>query len=361
MLSRLTINSTQTCNLGCKYCYAAGGDYGGPAIHILPEVAISKLQDAARVHSVIKLVQFIGGEPLLNFRAMSAVAHEVDLLVDKGVLKDRPILSAVTNLTVLSGDHLSLFQRHNFYLVVSLDGPENIHDELRPTKQGDGSHRKILDNIELLKDYKVPFDIECTYTYKHVQAGISIIDLLEYFNQMEPEEIDIVPVSTAPNDELGFNQNGNWRTVVDMQIEALNFVLDELQKGNVIPYGLFIETVGQINAPATDHYCPAGVSNLAVASDGDLYQCNMFTNNQAYRASITAKANVITKSDIAECRECWARQWCRSCVGNMEIRSPGDPHPYLQHCETLRGSISTVLHRLPNVLDNLPRVKESLR
>jgi len=356
MLSRLTINSTQTCNLGCKYCYAAGGDYGGQAIHIQPEVAISRLRDAAKTHSVINLVQFIGGEPLLNLRAMKAVANEVDVLVNRQVLKNHPVLGAVTNLTILSDEHISLFQKHNFHLVVSLDGSESIHDQLRPMKKGSGSHRKILDNLEILKKNKIPFDIECTYTYEHVQAGISIIDLLKYFNKMEPKEINVVAVSTPPNDKIGFNEHGNWHTIVNMQIEALNFVLDELEKGNVIPYGLFIETLGNIKSPGTDYYCPAGISNLAIASDGDLYQCNMFTNNYAYRTSITAEANIIKKSDIAECRECWARQWCRSCVGNMEIRSPGNPHPYPLHCETVRGSISTILQRLPNILDNLPQV-----
>ncbi|MGA9214177.1 MAG: SPASM domain-containing protein, partial [Methylocella sp.] len=103
-----------------------------------------------------------------------------------------------------------------------------------------------------------------------------------------------------------------------------------------MPYGMLIAIIAQMTVRATDYICPAGVSNLAVASDGDLYQCNMFTNNSAYRTSITAKVEVLTKADIAECRECWARPWCRSCVGEMEIRSPGDPHPFPEHCETLR-------------------------
>jgi radical SAM protein with 4Fe4S-binding SPASM domain len=150
---------------------------------------------------------------------------------------------------------------------------------------------------------------------------------------------------------LGFNEHGDWRVVVRMQLEALNFAIDEFEKGNIMPYGLLSEIIGQISAPATDYFCPAGVSNLAVASDGDLYQCNMFTNNSAYRTSIAAKTEVMTKADIAECKECWARPWCRSCVGNMEIRSPGDPHPYPQHCETLRGAIAIVAQRLPGMLD----------
>ena len=61
MLSRLTINSTQACNLNCKYCYALGGGYGGSTMHITPDLAVSKLRDVAREHGFIKLIQFIGG------------------------------------------------------------------------------------------------------------------------------------------------------------------------------------------------------------------------------------------------------------------------------------------------------------
>lgn len=352
MLSRLTINSTQTCNLGCTYCYALGGDYGGPELSMPPELAVQKMREAAEAHHEIHLVQFIGGEPLLNLVALEAVANEVDRLVRQGVLSVKPQLSAVTNLTVLSPAHVELFRAHDFHPVVSIDGPKAIHDAVRPTRGGKGSHSKILRNLARLAANGISYDVECTYTHKHYRAGISIIDLLIYFTERtQAEEIDIVVVSTGPGDPLGFNQHDDWRIPVQLQLEAIEFTLDQMETGRLIPYGSFLETVKQIQGSGSDHYCPAGTSNLAVASDGDLYQCNMFTNNPRYRTSIDAASQVITKSDIDECRECWARSWCLACVGNMEIRSPGDPHPYPQHCETLRGAIALILERLPSSLE----------
>ncbi|MCI0466522.1 MAG: radical SAM protein [Beijerinckiaceae bacterium] len=132
MLGRLTINSAQTCNLGCKYCYALGGEYGGSASRIKPKVAVSRLREAAHEHRFIKLVQFIGGEPLLNLPALAAVADEAGVLVQEGILSNRPALGVVTNLTVLSSYHIDLFTKHGFSMLVSIDGPEKIHDELRP-------------------------------------------------------------------------------------------------------------------------------------------------------------------------------------------------------------------------------------
>lgn len=312
---------------------------------------MQRLREAAHEHRTINLVQFIGGEPLLNLSAMQAVAEEMEDLVKHGILDPRPAISAITNLTVLSDEHLQLFEDHKFRLVVSLDGPREINDELRPTKQGKGSYDEITDNLRRLSEKSIAFDIECTYTYRHFTSGLTIIDLLKYFSAFGAGKIDVVVVSIAPGDELGFNENGDWRTAVQLQLDALNFALDEYERGNVVLYGLLLETLGQIKVPGTDNFCPAGVSNLAVASDGELYQCNMFTNNPRYLSSITGKVDVITKSDVPECQVCWARPWCRSCVGNMEIRSPGDPHPYLQHCEKLRGAIAIVAGRLPSVLD----------
>lgn len=347
MLSRLTINATQTCNLGCKYCYALGGEYGGPAIQITPEIAVKRLREAAREHRFIKAIQFIGGEPLLNLPAMTAVAEETGVLVQDRTLLNKPSLCVVTNLTLLSNDHIVLFKKYRFALLVSLDGPEEIHDALRPTRGGQGSHAKVMSNIEVLKRGEIPFDVYCTYTRKHLQSGISIVDLLRYFHSIGASTIEIVAVSTAPRDELGFNQNGDWRAVVDMQIEAMNFAIDEFEKGRAMPYGLLGAIIAAMTARAKDYICPAGVANLAVASDGDFYTCNMSTNDPAYRTSVSAKAEVRTKADIAECRECWARPWCRSCLGEMEIRSPGNPKPFPEHCETPRRGIETIRKRLP--------------
>lgn len=347
MLTRLTINSAQSCNLGCRYCYALGGEFGGPSIRIAPEVAVSRLREAAHAHSVIKLVQFIGGEPLLNLPALTAVSDEVDVLVRAGTLSRRPSLSAVTNLTILSDDHIDLFEKHGFVLLVSIDGPQEIHDELRPTKGGRGSHSDVMSNIEVLREEKIPFDISCVYTYRHLQSGISIVDLLKYFTAIGAGTIEIAPVSTAPKDPLGFNQHGDWRAVVDMQIDAINFCIDEFEKGNIIEYGLLGTLVAQVKVKAADRFCPAGESNLSVGSDGALNLCNMRTHDPAYATSITAQGKVLTKAHIAQCQVCEAYQWCYSCLGEMEIRSPGNPQPYPEHCETLRRGIRVIEQRLP--------------
>ncbi len=69
------------------------------------QAAIKSLKKLSEIHSHIKLVQFISGEPLLNLSAMDTVCHELDILVKK-ILNRMPKIAVITNLTVLTKEHL---------------------------------------------------------------------------------------------------------------------------------------------------------------------------------------------------------------------------------------------------------------
>jgi uncharacterized protein len=347
MLSRLTMNASQSCNLRCIYCYASGGSYSGAPRHMKPGTALSVLAEVASAHSRIDFIQFIGGEPLLNSPLLHAVVAEVDRLVTVGRLSRRPGFGLATNLTLLTEADLELFRKNGFHLTVSLDGPEEVHDSLRGTRGGEGTHCKVIRNIRRLEDVNVSYDIECTYTYRHQLTGLSVLDLLHYFSsETRAGEYGIVMVSTGPGDVIGFNNHADWRVPVQSQLEAIAYSLDCLERGVLVPYGLFLDILRQVQSPGTTRYCPAGATNLAIASDGTYYQCHMFTNNPTYVVSVDAIGGRFDKTTSDLCLQCWARPWCRACIGNMEIRSPSRPAPYPLHCETQRGGLSLVLNRL---------------
>src|SRR4051794_4735036 len=66
-LQRLVINVNNYCNLGCVYCYAQGGDYGGPSEKLELSVGKRALERFFRLYDHIETIQFFGGEPLLNW------------------------------------------------------------------------------------------------------------------------------------------------------------------------------------------------------------------------------------------------------------------------------------------------------
>lgn len=392
MLGRLTINTSHACNLDCSYCYAEGGNYGGKSLLMDEYEVLTRLMKVVQKHDAIALVQFIGGEPLLNLPAIRTVCETVNNLVATNALKKQPRFAVVTNLTVLTEEHLEAFKEFEITVTVSIDGPDYIHDKQRPKKNAlTGTHAIILENLARLEIADIPYAFEATYTRLHLQNNVTFVDLLEYFSKWKPYRIDITPVSVPGKSELGFCTEDEQGLVVKYQLDALNYVLDHLSKGHVVPYGYLREVIGLLKSEGSEHFCPAGESNLAIASDGEVYGCHMFTNKKQYRVGeftnshgfpkardtrsslgskleatpiVVENPTVIpfpTKSMIPGCNQCWARRWCRACLGNMEIRSPGKPVPFNLHCELTKRSLELVLQRLSVVIGDFCKIVDAER
>lgn len=96
-----------------------------------------------------------GGEPLmrpLSFykRAMSlqqkyACGRQIDNCIQ-------------TNGTLLTEEWCKFLKENNWLVGVSIDGPQEFHDEYRRTKQGLPSFAKVMHGIHLLNDYGVEWN-----------------------------------------------------------------------------------------------------------------------------------------------------------------------------------------------------------
>jgi len=74
-------------------------------------------------------IQFFGGEPTLNFKCIKDV---VDYL-NKKKTKTKINYEISTN-GLLPQNYLNFFIKNNFLFIVSLDGPEKIHNMQRPAR-----------------------------------------------------------------------------------------------------------------------------------------------------------------------------------------------------------------------------------
>lgn len=120
-------------------------------------------------------IMFFGGEPLLTPSAIAAVCEGFTSKQRKP-----PAFSIITNGTVFNDEVKELLTRYNFKVIVSIDGPEEIHDRLRPYASGAGSYQKVASTIAFAKaELSNPVCFECKYTQAHEQAGISPVGLLE--------------------------------------------------------------------------------------------------------------------------------------------------------------------------------------
>ena len=71
-IKMLVLSLTGQCNFACRYCYAAGHDRS----MMSPETALAAVKLAADGGERF-VIQFSGGEPLLNFECLKAVVDYV--------------------------------------------------------------------------------------------------------------------------------------------------------------------------------------------------------------------------------------------------------------------------------------------
>lgn len=162
--NRLSLLSTDACNLRCRYCYVRNKDHSPTLMTV----------DTARrtVDYFFRLtgrqgdereLHFHGGEPLLNLPAVFAAADRA-LELQGEEFSAGLSLSLTTNGVLLDEEAARQFAKRGVRISVSLDGPPDVHDVYRRSKEGQGSCEQARRAIELLRAEGVDVQIACTLT-----------------------------------------------------------------------------------------------------------------------------------------------------------------------------------------------------
>lgn len=324
-LNRLVLHVTHDCNLRCEYCYADGGSYGRPR-HAMPrEIAMTAINWAVGRFGGVRTLQFFGGEPLLNPKLIFEVCEYFNALRDEGHIDELPLYAMVTNGVLADDRVMEMMRRYDIAATVSLDGPPSVHDALRGEgtfEAADEFARRCLDAGDIALDF------ECTYTPRHLEQGITVVDLIDFFAERYDRGIThIAHVSAAEGDVLylpdevkaalyGEAARYSVRRLIEGRARANSFswrVMDALRTG---------EPIGA--------YCPAGSGTMAVDPEGWLYPCFMFAGEDDFRVGrftedgrvlddrlmeVAPVVNMCDKQQHPECAECWAAPLCSGCIG----------------------------------------------
>lgn len=196
----LSLAVAQKCNLGCTYCYAQGGEFGGAAKNMSWEVArlsIMRLLESAAPGDRVNLA-FLGGEPLVNralvrqateFAAAEAKARQVEIG-----------FSITTNGTLLSPLDGDFLEAHGFAVTISLDGVGATHDQLRPFRGGAGSYRRIIDRVMPLLAMQRRMQISARVTV--TPMNLRLRETLDEFVRLGFHSVGFSPMLSSPTHSL---------------------------------------------------------------------------------------------------------------------------------------------------------------
>ncbi|MFZ5736222.1 MAG: radical SAM protein [Pseudomonadota bacterium] len=140
----LTICTTLACNLRCVYCYQKKDSA------LMSQDVQSKIVDYvdSRTPGLAALsVVYFGGEPLVGLPVIESLAQKFQgLAAARGFNYSA---AAITNGYLLTEDTAKQLSACGVRSVqVTLDGPQRIHDQRRPQRNGKGSYDRILENLQ---------------------------------------------------------------------------------------------------------------------------------------------------------------------------------------------------------------------
>ena len=147
------------CNLACDYCYylEKGKLYPETKNTVMSEQLLEKFIREYLEAQTTQQVLFTwhGGETLMRPISFYQKALELQRKYAAGRQIDNCIQ---TNGTLLNDAWCEFFKANNFLVGVSIDGPQEFHDEYRRNRQGQPSFYKVMQGIKLLKKHGVEYN-----------------------------------------------------------------------------------------------------------------------------------------------------------------------------------------------------------
>ena len=147
------------CNLACDYCYylEKANLYKDNPKHVMSDELLEKFIDEYINSQTMPQVLFTwhGGETLMRPLSFYKKAMELQKKYARGRTIDNCIQ---TNGTMLTDEWCEFFRENNWLVGVSIDGPQEFHDEYRKNKMGKPSFVKVMQGINLLKKHGVEWN-----------------------------------------------------------------------------------------------------------------------------------------------------------------------------------------------------------
>ena len=138
------------CNLACDYCYylEKANLYKDNPKHVMSDELLEKFIDEYINSQTMPQVLFTwhGGETLMRPLSFYKKAMELQKKYARGRTIDNCIQ---TNGTMLTDEWCEFFRENNWLVGVSIDGPQEFHDEYRKNKMGKPSFVKVMQGINL--------------------------------------------------------------------------------------------------------------------------------------------------------------------------------------------------------------------
>ena len=264
-VDHLVLYLTRRCNLRCGYCFVRNSDQDRGA-RMTSDTARRALELLLPAHKAVTIA-FFGGEPLLEWDLLTEIV-EFAKHVYRG--PGRPHFEITTNGTLLDLDKVGFLDREGFDLIVSLDGPRDIHNRNRPAEWGD-SYEATLRGLKLLKGHRLATRTTLRATF--APTDVKLAERLEHHHRLIDEGL-CAHVTIEPASPFG-SAPADWEAVERQYEQAARYLRDRVRQRRRASFEHLVRCVRRIafRQPACSE-CEAGNGYASVATDGTIYACH---------------------------------------------------------------------------------------
>ena len=312
----LCLHLAHGCNLKCRYCFAGEGEYGGTRA-LMPEdvgkQAIDFIISASGGRRNLE-IDFFGGEPLLNVKAMKEIVAYARL--QESVFHKTFRFTLTTNGMLLDDDLQQYINENMHNVVLSLDGRKEVNDSMRGCSY-DVLVPRFLKMAESRKQRN--YYIRGTFTRENLDFCEDVLHLAN----LGFEQISVEPVVAPPGASYALQESD--LPAIFSEYDKLAHKMLSRKEFNFFHFMIDLEGGPCVAKRLTG--CGAGTEYLAVTPEGDLFPCHQFvgtnhfkmgniwtgvTNNEA--VSQFKNCHVYTKDN---CHQCFAKFYCSGgCAAN---------------------------------------------
>ncbi len=282
------------------------------------------MQKSIDKETIVKAIEFLdnipmqrldfvpfGGEPLLEWELLQFTTAQIQKYCEaKGI---KLVNSVTTNGILLTEDRVKWLKNNHYYVVVSIDGNEKMHNTHRLLSSKEGSFNATLKGLkELQKEYE-----DGEYTVNVVVTSENFYHLKESVKFLY-EELGIKKI------HLAIDYFSNWQDKAEefkaIYIELVDYITKLYQDGKRIDINLIDEKI-TLKIENKCISCSFGEFKMAISPNGTIYPCEKLIGNDN---GVLSMGNVFSGFDMSkrteilstrgnktkECQDCAIKDRC---------------------------------------------------
>jgi uncharacterized protein len=361
----ISLGTRTDCNMSCTYCYNNNHfeKNGGKNIFKMDHIVAMKVIESALslLHdNDVLSVQFIGGEPLLDFDSLKKIIIETEA---RALNINRKVRFSInTNGTLLDKKRALFLNEHKVSIYISIDGSKEQHDKHRIFKDGSGSYMLIARKLKEFFETYTGAVRTCRIT-----ASSKNFDFIEAVKSCLELGFNNIATGIPFSNILQNSEMEEGEAIVNEMLIGIKklrkFCIEQYKIGAKFRLGIFHNTMFHLYAYRPQMItCGAIRRYIAVSPNGEVVPCHRYLGT-ADKTKIIGNIETIRTSNPlnveqrnsfimdqgfddfgdAECSSCWVKRLCGGmCYEVGEQLKDNDQLKYLI-CKFKKGLIAEVM------------------